>query len=136
MILLEIRDLKKYFPVGDGLVSRKKGNVKAVDGVNLTINEGETVGLVGESGCGKSTLGRTILRLLEPTAGEIEFDGVEPASPPPQPQAPRRLRQMRKHMQIVFQDSVGSLDPRMKVGDLIAEGLGIHDLASRKERDA
>jgi oligopeptide/dipeptide ABC transporter ATP-binding protein len=130
-ILLRVRGLKKHFPVKQGFLRRTTGQLQAVDGVDLDVRRGETVGLVGESGCGKSTLGRTILRLLEPTAGEIEFDGVDLVG-----LSPKRMKQMRKHMQIVFQDSVGSLDPRMKVGDLIAEGLGIHNLASRKERDA
>jgi oligopeptide/dipeptide ABC transporter ATP-binding protein len=103
--------------------------VRAVDGVSLEIRSGETVGLVGESGCGKSTLGRTLLRLLEPTEGEITFDGVDIVG-----LAPRAMKEMRRHMQIVFQDSVGSLDPRMRVGDLIAEGLSIHGVTGRKGR--
>ena len=109
-VLLKARGVKKYFPVRKGILKRTVGQLQAVDGVDLDVFRGETVGLVGESGCGKSTLGRTLLRLLEPTAGEIEFDGVDV----------RRLggsdmKAMRRHMQIVFQDSVGSLDPRMKV---------------------
>jgi len=131
MILLEIRDLKKYFPVGDGLFSRKKGNVKAVDGVNLTINEGETLGLVGESGCGKSTLGRTILRLIEPTSGEVIFHDKNLLA-----LSARELREMRREMQIIFQDPYASLNPRMRVGDIIGEGLEIHKLArGRAKRD-
>ena len=129
MSLLEIRDLKKYFPVGDGLFSRKKGNVKAVDGVNLTINEGETLGLVGESGCGKSTLGRTILRLIEPTSGEVFFHGKNLLALPA-----RELREMRREMQIIFQDPYASLNPRMRVGDIIGEGLEIHKLARGKAK--
>jgi oligopeptide transport system ATP-binding protein len=129
MSLLEIRDLKKYFPVGDGLFSRKKGNVKAVDGVNLTINEGETLGLVGESGCGKSTLGRTILRLIEPTSGEVIFHGKNLLALPA-----RELREMRREMQIIFQDPYASLNPRMRVGDIIGEGLEIHKLARGKAK--
>ncbi len=113
-----------------GILKRTVGQLQAVDGVDLDVFRGETVGLVGESGCGKSTLGRTLLRLLEPTAGEIEFDGIDVRS-----LGGSDLKAMRRHMQIVFQDSVGSLDPRMKVGDLIAEGLTIHDIAGRKERD-
>jgi peptide/nickel transport system ATP-binding protein len=131
MSLLEIRDLKKYFPVGDGLFSRKKGNVKAVDGVNLTINEGETLGLVGESGCGKSTLGRTILRLIEPTSGEVVFQGKNLLA-----LSARELREMRRQMQIIFQDPYASLNPRMRVGDIVGEGLEIHKLArGRAKRD-
>src|SRR5574341_1426296 len=99
MSLLEIHNLKKHFPVGDGFFSRGKGAVKAVDGVNLAINEGETLGLVGESGCGKSTLGRTILRLIEPTSGEVIFQGKDLLAMPQ-----RELRDMRRQMQIIFQD--------------------------------
>jgi oligopeptide transport system ATP-binding protein len=124
MILLEIKDLKKHFPVGEGLFSRGKGVVKAVDGVSLTINEGETLGLVGESGCGKSTLGRTILRLIEPTSGEVNFHGKNLLG-----MSQRELRDMRREMQIIFQDPYASLNPRMRVGDIIGEGLEIHKLA-------
>ncbi len=129
MSLLEIRELKKHFPVGDGLLSRNKGSVKAVDGVNLTVNEGETLGLVGESGCGKSTLGRTILRLIEPTSGEVLFQGKNLLA-----LSPRELREMRREMQIIFQDPYASLNPRMRVGDIIGEGLEIHKLAKGKAK--
>ena len=129
MSLLEIRNLKKHFPVGEGLFSRGKGAVKAVDGVNLTINEGETVGLVGESGCGKSTLGRTILRLIEPTSGEVIFQGKNLLTMPQ-----RELRDMRRQMQIIFQDPYASLNPRMRVGDIVGEGLEIHKLAKGKAK--
>ena len=128
-ILLSTRGLKKYFPVKQGWLRRTSGYLQAVDGVDLDIRRGETVGLVGESGCGKSTLGRTLLRLLEPTQGEITFDGVDIVG-----LGPRAMKEMRRHMQIVFQDSVGSLDPRMRVGDLIAEGLSIHGVTGRKGR--
>jgi oligopeptide transport system ATP-binding protein len=131
MSLLEIRNLKKHFPVGDGLFSRGKGAVKAVDGVNLDVNEGETVGLVGESGCGKSTLGRTILRLIEPTGGEVLFQGKNLLA-----MRQRELRDMRREMQIIFQDPYASLNPRMRVGDIVGEGLEIHKLArGRAKRD-
>jgi peptide/nickel transport system ATP-binding protein/oligopeptide transport system ATP-binding protein len=129
-VLLTTRGLKKHFPVRQGLLRRTSGYLQAVDGVDLDVRRGETIGLVGESGCGKSTLGRTLLRLLEPTAGEITFDGVDIVG-----LGGKDLKEMRRHMQIVFQDSVGSLDPRMKVGDLIAEGLVIHGSAGRKERE-
>src|SRR5437667_9438333 len=99
MSLLEIRDLKKHFPVGEGLFSRNKGAVKAVDGVTLSVEEGETLGIVGESGCGKSTLGRTILRLIEPTSGEIYFQGKNLVDMS-QPEPPN----MRRHMQTNVQD--------------------------------
>ena len=129
MSLLEIRNLKKHFPVGDGLFSRNKGAVKAVDGVNLDVNEGETVGLVGESGCGKSTLGRTILRLIEPTGGEVLFQGKNLLA-----MSQRELRDMRREMQIIFQDPYASLNPRMRVGDIVGEGLEIHKLARGKAK--
>ena len=131
MSLLEIRDLKKHFPVGDGLFSRGKGAVKAVDGVDLDVNEGETLGLVGESGCGKSTLGRAILRLIEPTGGEVRFQGKNLLA-----LSQRDLRDMRREMQIIFQDPYASLNPRMRVGDIVGEGLEIHKLAKgRAKRD-
>jgi len=129
MSLVEIRNLKKHFPLGEGLFSRGKGAVKAVDGVNLTIEEGETVGLVGESGCGKSTLGRTILRLIEPTSGEVIFQGKNLLTMPQ-----RELRDMRRQMQIIFQDPYASLNPRMRVGDIVGEGLEIHKLAKGKAK--
>ncbi|HEU4972670.1 MAG TPA: dipeptide ABC transporter ATP-binding protein [Gaiellaceae bacterium] len=128
-ILLRTRGLKKYFPVKQGFLQRTSGYLQAVDGVDLDIRRGETVGLVGESGCGKSTLGRTLLRLLEPTEGEITFQGVDVVN-----LGSRQLKELRRDMQIVFQDSVGSLDPRMKVGDLIAEGLAIHGVSGRRGR--
>jgi oligopeptide transport system ATP-binding protein len=129
MSLLEIRDLKKHFPVGEGLFSRHKEAVKAVDGVSLTVEEGETLGIVGESGCGKSTLGRTILRLIEPTSGEIYFQGKNLLG-----LSPRELRDTRRQMQIIFQDPYASLNPRMRVGDIVGEGLEIHKLARGKAK--
>ena len=131
MSLLEIRDLKKHFPVGEGLFSRNKGAVKAVDGVSLSVEEGETLGIVGESGCGKSTLGRTILRLIEPTSGEVYFQGKNLLA-----LSQRELRDARRQMQIIFQDPYASLNPRMRVGDIVGEGLEIHKLArGRAKRD-
>src|SRR6266571_7831378 len=123
MSLLEIRNLKKHFPVGEGLFSRNKGAVKAVDGVSLTVEEGETLGIVGESGCGKSTLGRTILRLVEPTAGEVYFRGKNILRL-------RRaaMRRMRRQMAIIFQDPFASLDPRQTVSQILGEALDIHGL--------
>jgi oligopeptide transport system ATP-binding protein len=124
MNLLAIRNLKKHFPVGESLFSRNKSVVKAVDGVNLNVEEGETLGLVGESGCGKSTLGRTILRLIEPTSGEVHFRGKDLLAMPQ-----RELREMRRQMQIIFQDPYASLNPRMRIGEIVGEGLEIHKLA-------
>ena len=122
--LLEVKNLKQYFPVKNGF---KKLMLKAVDDVSFTINEGETLGLVGESGCGKTTVGRTILNLYEPTAGEIIFDGEKVTK--------KNINSMRKKMQMVFQDPYSSLDPRMTVEDIIGEPLDVHKLYSnRKER--
>jgi len=129
MSLLEIRNLKKHFPVGEGLFSRNKGAVKAVDGVSLTVEEGETLGIVGESGCGKSTLGRTILRLVEPTSGEIYFQEKNLLA-----MSQRELRDTRRQMQIIFQDPYASLNPLMRVGDIVGEGLEIHKLAKGKAK--
>src|SRR5687768_17791035 len=123
MSLLEIRNLKKHFPVSDGFFSRNKGAVKAVDGVNLAVNEGETVGLVGESGCGKTTLGRTILRLIEPTAGEILFEGKNIMG-----LSASQMRPLRRHLQIIFQDPYSSLNPRITIGEAIIEPMRVHRL--------
>jgi len=128
--LLEVKNLKKYFPIKKGIFSRTVGYVKAVDGVDITIREGETMGLVGESGCGKSTTGRTILRLIEPTDGEVIFKGKNVFK-----LNKNQMRQLRKEMQIIFQDPYASLNPRMTVGDIIGEPLEIHRLAFGKERE-
>ena len=122
--LLRVTGLKKYFPSRDG-----SGTVRAVDGVSLTVQPGETLGVVGESGCGKSTLGRTILRLIEPTEGEIVFDGVDLRG-----LGAKELRARRRDMQIIFQDPFASLDPRLTVGGIIAEPLVIHGVGTRASR--
>jgi peptide/nickel transport system ATP-binding protein len=127
--LIEVRDLKKYFPVGSGVFGSTKEVVRAVDGVGFTIARGETFGLVGESGCGKSTTGRCILRLIEPTSGEVRFDGEDTLS-----LSSRELRSKRREMQIIFQDPYSSLDPRMRVTDIIEEPLIIHHVGARSER--
>ena len=129
MALLEIRDLRTYFPIRSPLLSRHLGDVRAVDGVSLDVEDGETLGLVGESGCGKSTLGRSILRLIEPTGGSIEFEGKNILA-----LGYAEMRDMRRRMQIIFQDPYASLNPRMRVGEIIGEGLRIHGLAAGPER--
>ncbi|ACL69252.1 ABC transporter ATP-binding protein [Halothermothrix orenii] len=126
-VLLKVRNLKKYFPVKAGVFKKTVGYVKAVDDISFDIKEGETLGLVGESGCGKSTTGRTILRLLEATSGRVEFEGKDVLS-----LDRKELREMRKEMQIIFQDPYASLNPRMKVADIVGEPLDIHNLATDK----
>jgi len=127
--LLEVKDLKKYYPVTGGLLSRHLGDVKAVDGVSFYIKEGETLGLVGESGCGKSTLGRTILRLEEPTEGKIIYNGTDITQ-----LDKKELRGLRKEIQIIFQDPQSSLDPRMTVDQSLGEPLLIHGMKDDRER--
>jgi oligopeptide/dipeptide ABC transporter ATP-binding protein len=129
--LLEVRDLTKHFPIKRGLFGRVSGQVRAVDGVSFAVARGETLGLVGESGCGKSTTGRCILRLIEPTAGTVRFDGADVGA-----LDAGRLRALRRHMQIVFQDPFSSLNPRMTVGATVREGLTIHRLAEGAAADA
>ena len=126
--LLEVVDLKMHFPVRRGLLQRRVGTVKAVDGVSFHLRKGETLGLVGESGCGKTTVGRAILRLLEPTGGSVLFDGRDVLAMPS-----AELRQARRRMQIIFQDPGGSLNPRMRVGRLVGEPLEVHGLAKGDE---
>ncbi len=129
--LLEVRNLKKHFPIKGGVFGRVVANVYAVDDVSFTMRHGETLGLVGESGCGKSTLGRTILRLYEPTAGSVKFDGTELAT-----LGAEDLRHKRRDMQIIFQDPFSSLNPRMTVGAILAEPYLIHKLGTKKEIEA
>jgi oligopeptide transport system ATP-binding protein len=127
--LVEVRGLRTWFPVRSGVVSRVVGWVRAVDGVDLVIHEGETLGLVGESGCGKSTLGRSILRLVNPTAGEVFFRGKNVLR-----MGTRAMRRLRREMAIIFQDPFASLDPRQTVEQILAEPLNIHGLARGRRR--
>ena len=127
--LLRVDHVKKYFPIRKGVMQREVAHVHAVDDVTFAVREGETLGLVGESGCGKSTLGRTVVRLLEPTAGEIVFQGT-----PIQHLGTRRLRPLRREMQMVFQDPYASLNPRKRVGTIVSDPMRIHDLGSRADQ--
>lgn len=128
--LLEVKGLTKHFPVSQGLLSSRLGkSVKAVDNVSFGVSAGETLGLVGESGCGKSTTGRCIIRLLEPTAGQISFEGVDVRR-----LRGRRLKAFRRDVQFIFQDPYASLNPRMTFGEIMSEPLVIHGIGTRKER--
>jgi oligopeptide transport system ATP-binding protein len=129
--LLEVRDLHTHFPIRRGILSRTVGYIKAVDGVTFDIQPGKTLGLVGESGCGKTTVGRSILRLIPPTSGSITYRGKDFLA-----YGGRDLRRLRRHMQIIFQDPVSSLNPRMRVGNIIGEPIQVHNLARGAERQA
>jgi oligopeptide/dipeptide ABC transporter ATP-binding protein len=129
-VLLEVKGLKKYYPIKKGFLKRTVGFVKAVDGVDFSINRGETFGLVGESGCGKTTIGKSILRLTDATGGQILFDGKDILKLDRE-----ELRRERRHMQIIFQDPYGSLNPRMTVGELIGEPMTKHRTAMGKENE-
>jgi oligopeptide/dipeptide ABC transporter ATP-binding protein len=127
--LLEVKGLKKHFPIKTGFFNKTTGQVKAVDGVDFQVFYGETLGIVGESGCGKSTTGRSILRLLEPTAGEVWFDGQDVAK-----LGHEQMRQMRKDLQIIFQDPYASLNPRKTIKQILLEPLEVHGIGNHKER--
>ena len=128
--LVEVRNLEKHFPIQRGVLRRQVGAIRAVDGVTFDIREGETLGLVGESGSGKSTTGRTLLRLEEPTAGTVRFQGADLTA-----LGPEELRRARRHMQMIFQDPYASLNPRMSVGRILREPLDIHCVGAPSERD-
>ncbi|OGI68925.1 MAG: peptide ABC transporter substrate-binding protein [Candidatus Muproteobacteria bacterium RBG_16_60_9] len=123
--LLRVRDLRKYYPVRGGVLARPVAWVRAVDDVSFDIRSGETLALVGESGCGKTTVGRSVLRLIEPTSGEIHYDGQDLIA-----LGRRELRALRRRMQIVFQDPYSSLNPRLTVGDIIGEAIKVHGIAT------
>jgi peptide/nickel transport system ATP-binding protein len=127
--LLQVHNLKKHFPIYEGLLRRKTGAVQAVDGVSFEVRRGETLGLVGESGCGKSTTGQTILQLLKPTAGQVILNGEDLTQ-----MDKESLRQTRRHMQMIFQDPYASLNPRMTVGDIVSEALEIHGIGDKESR--
>ena len=127
--ILEVKNLKKYFPITKGVFSRVVNHVKAVDDISFYIKPGETLGLVGESGCGKTTVSRVILQLTEPTEGKVYFEGTDVFS-----LKGDSIKQLRKNMQIIFQDPYSSLNPRLSVGNIIAEGIGAHKIARGKEK--
>jgi len=127
--LLVVKDLVKYFPIRKGILQRVHSHVKAVDGVSFSVKAGETLGLVGESGCGKTTTGRTLLRLTPATSGRVFFDGQDIFA-----LKGKQLKDLRRHMQIIFQDPFSSLDPRMPIGESIAEGLRAHKIGTPQER--
>lgn len=127
--LLEVKGLKKYFPIHAGILQKTVGNVKAVDDVSFDVRKGETLGLVGESGCGKSTTGRAILRLLDPTDGQVLFEGKDVSK-----YNRMEMRKARRDMQMVFQDPYASLNPRMMVGDLLEEPMMVHGIGTSQER--
>ena len=129
--ILEVRNLKKYFPIKSGMMQRVVGNVKAVDGITFHIKRGTTMGLVGESGCGKTTVGRTILRLTEKTSGEVLFNGRDVHALDKE-----ALRKLRPKMQIIFQDPYSSLSPRLPVGEIIGEAVREHHIVPEGEYEA
>ena len=126
--LLEVKDLQTYFPVRSGLLQRVTSHVKAVDGVSFTLRKGETLGLVGESGCGKTTVGRSILRLIEPTGGTVAFEGKNVLAA-----TGASMKALRREMQIIFQDPAGSLNPRMRIAQIVGEPLVVHNMVKNKD---
>jgi oligopeptide/dipeptide ABC transporter ATP-binding protein len=128
--LIEVSGLKKHFPIRKGILRRTIGQVHAVDGISFSIGEGETLALVGESGCGKSTVGRAVLRLIEPTAGSVMVNGREITG-----LGKQEMRPLRRQMQIVFQDPFSSLNPRIRVGEIVGEPLKVHGVADKRERE-